>query len=117
MATKFPANKFRSAKTAKILREFAANPTDSALNAFSQSAIEDISEWVGLENETNKTAKRSWWAAYRVVREGVELFANTFYPDCVEFDSRLQSPNRRLYYSFRENRLNDIIDLARLSHV
>jgi len=113
--TTFTASKFRSPEAARLLRAQAAEHSDFNLSKWTTQAIKDMAEFAHLKGTTNGNERRTWCKAVRAVREGVELFARTFWPSCATMEGRIDPNNRSdaaLYYEFTQTRYKDIIDMA-----
>lgn len=114
----YPASKFRSAASAKILRAVATGKcTDTSLSEWTALAVADLLPYIDLKGSKNGHALRTWYAAKSAVRDGVDLFADVFYPECATFIGRFKYDNdaqKKAYWAFKRNRLQDIIDMAEM---
>lgn len=112
------ADKYRSATTAKILRDELREHNDHNLAKWTDSATVDLMRFAHMEGSENKNTKGTYWTALRRIREGVEVWGGIFYPQCLpqEVSAYPGTVNERnAYHVFMYSRLKDVRDMARLN--
>ena len=112
---KIKSSRFRSPKTSAILRDYLRNPSDFHLARWTESAIEDFAEWANF-TPANDRQRNTLAVARRSIREGAEIFALSFWPNCATFDGRMSNrDDARAFRGFIDRRVEDIQEMARLA--